>query len=44
MTRSGTVGSGSVQRGLSAIRLRPSSYLARRHVEPDGGKTLLRSA
>ena len=38
MTR--RVASGSVQRGLSAIRLHPSRYLARRHVKPDGGKTL----
>jgi hypothetical protein len=37
-----TVVSGSVQRGLSAIRLQPPHYLARRHVEPDGGKTLYR--
>ena len=40
MTR--CVVSGSVQRGLSAIRLHPSRYLARRHVKPNGGKTLLR--
>jgi len=31
---------GSVQRGLPAIRLQPSRPLARRHVEPAGGKPL----
>ena len=36
------VGSGSVQRGLSALRLPAWCYLAQRRVEPDGGKTLLR--
>jgi len=38
MTR--RVASGSVQRGLSAIRLQPSHSLAQRAVEPDDGKTL----
>jgi len=36
------IGSVSVQRGLSAIRLPAPCYLARQHVQPDGGKTLLR--